>query len=115
VLLERAAHRNERRAIAQAQRRKAIAERIDLHEARVGVGVVGLDQRPVVVDGNALMMGYAGVYPSFLLHTERAAAKLGVDPRDVLVEIGKRNLVGGQEDLIVDVALELSKRPRFTL
>ncbi|MBM4280772.1 MAG: hypothetical protein FJ137_08435 [Deltaproteobacteria bacterium] len=64
-----------------------------------------LQQRPVVVDGRALMMGYAGVYSSFLLYTERAAEKVGVDPRDVLMAIGKRRLVSGQEDLIVDVAL----------
>jgi 4-hydroxy 2-oxovalerate aldolase len=71
-----------------------------------------MQQRPVTVDGRALMMGYAGVYSSFLLHTERAAKKLGVDPRDILMEIGKRRLVGGQEDLIVDVALELKARAR---
>lgn len=69
-----------------------------------------LMMRPVQTDGNALMLGYAGVYSSFLLHTERAAQKFGVDSRDILVELGRRRMVGGQEDMIVDVALELTKQ-----
>ncbi|MDR1970934.1 MAG: 4-hydroxy-2-oxovalerate aldolase, partial [Treponema sp.] len=54
--------------------------------------------------------GYAGVYSSFLLHTRRAAEKFGLTPRDILVELGRRRMVGGQEDMIVDVAYELSHR-----
>lgn len=57
-----------------------------------------------------LMLGYAGVYSSFLLHTSRAAERFGVDARDILVELGKRRIVGGQEDMIIDVAYELAQK-----
>lgn len=57
-----------------------------------------------------LMLGYAGVYSSFLLHTARAAERFNVDPRDILVELGRRRIVGGQEDMIIDVAYELAGR-----
>jgi 4-hydroxy 2-oxovalerate aldolase len=57
-----------------------------------------------------LMLGYAGVYSSFLLHTARAAERFHVDPRDILVELGRRRVVGGQEDMIIDVAYELAEK-----
>ncbi|MDR0876516.1 MAG: 4-hydroxy-2-oxovalerate aldolase [Treponema sp.] len=67
-------------------------------------------QRPQVIRTDSLMLGYAGVYSSFLLHTRRAADKFGISPRDILVELGKRRMVGGQEDMIVDVAYQLSQK-----
>ena len=63
--------------------------------------------RPQVVDGGSLMLGYAGVYSSFLLHVYSAAEKFHLEPRDILVEVGKRKMIGGQEDLIIDVAYSL--------
>ena len=57
-----------------------------------------------------LMLGYAGVYSSFLLHTARAAERFHVDPRDILLELGRRRIVGGQEDMIIDVAYELASK-----
>jgi 4-hydroxy-2-oxovalerate aldolase len=66
--------------------------------------------RPQVINSASLMLGYAGVYSSFLLHTYRAAEKFRLNPRDILVELGRRKMVGGQEDMIIDVAYELSQK-----
>lgn len=66
--------------------------------------------KPQEITKDSLILGYAGVYSSFLLHAQRASKKFGIDSRSILVELGNRKVVGGQEDMIMDVAAELSKQ-----
>lgn len=85
---------------------------IDLYKAMdVADDVVGPRMaRPQVINRESLSIGYAGTYGSFLLHALRAAEKFGVDARDILIEMGNRRTVGGQEDMIIDIAYELSRK-----
>jgi 4-hydroxy 2-oxovalerate aldolase len=66
--------------------------------------------RQQVVDRAGLLLGYAGVYGSFLLHAQKAAERYGVPQADILLELGRRKVVGGQEDMIIDVAVELARK-----
>ncbi|MBK6289165.1 MAG: 4-hydroxy-2-oxovalerate aldolase [Gammaproteobacteria bacterium] len=74
--------------------------------------VVPMMDQVIRIDRDSLILGYAGVYSSFLLFARRAAKKYGVSSRDILVELGKRKTVGGQEDMIEDLALDMARAQR---
>jgi 4-hydroxy-2-oxovalerate/4-hydroxy-2-oxohexanoate aldolase len=71
--------------------------------------VVPMMDQPIRIDRDALILGYAGVYSSFLLFAKRAGAKYGVPSADILVELGRMKTVGGQEDMIEDLALNMAR------
>ncbi|WP_163538098.1 4-hydroxy-2-oxovalerate aldolase [Gracilibacillus sp. YIM 98692] len=71
-------------------------------------------EKPQEITKDSLVLGYAGVYSSFLLHTRKAAERFGLDPRDILIELGRQKIVGGQEDMIVDVAADIAKQRNIT-
>ncbi|MFX1767025.1 4-hydroxy-2-oxovalerate aldolase [Paraburkholderia sp. A1RI-2L] len=77
--------------------------------------VLPIMDTPIRVDRDALTLGYAGVYSSFLLFTKRAEAKYGVPARDILVELGRQRLVGGQEDMIEDTAINMARARRLAV
>ncbi len=85
---------------------------VDLYKAMDAADdiVVPRMARPLMINRESLSIGYAGTYGSFLLHAIRAADKFNVDARDILIEMGHRRTVGGQEDMIIDVAYELSQK-----
>ncbi|MEH7235008.1 4-hydroxy-2-oxovalerate aldolase [Bacillus sp. JJ1562] len=72
-------------------------------------------EKPQEITRDSLVLGYAGVYSSFLLFAQRAAKKFNIDSRDILIELGKRHVVGGQEDMIMDVAAELAAKKQGSL
>lgn len=91
--------------------RMGVNSGIDLYKI-MDVGediVVPMMDQPIRLDRDALTLGYAGVYSSFLLFAKRAEAKYGIQARDILVELGRRGTVGGQEDMIEDLALTMAK------
>jgi 4-hydroxy-2-oxovalerate/4-hydroxy-2-oxohexanoate aldolase len=77
--------------------------------------VVPMMDFPIRIDRDALTMGYAGVYGSFLLFAKRAAVKYGVPARDILIEMGRKGMVGGQEDMIDDTAMTMARERQISV
>lgn len=77
--------------------------------------VAGMMQSPQIITSASLASGLAGVFSGFAPHVKKAAEKFGVDPRDIFFELGKRKVIGGQEDFIIDVAAELAKKNKQIL
>ena len=99
--------------LAAVLERSSYETGIDLYAAmdaaeNILLPIIGNERKPGI-DKAALTIGYAGVYGSFALHAKRAAKRYGVDERDILLECGRRKLVGGQEDVIIEVAVELAR------
>lgn len=98
-------------ALIAVANRMGIATGVDLFKVQDVAEdlVVPIMDQPIRLDRDALTLGYAGVYSSFLLFAKRAEAKYGVSARAILLELGRRGTVGGQEDMIEDLALTMSK------
>ncbi|MCQ3971314.1 4-hydroxy-2-oxovalerate aldolase, partial [Klebsiella pneumoniae] len=71
--------------------------------------VVPIMDHPIRIDRDSMTLGYAGVYSSFLLFAKRAEKKYGISAREILVELGRRGMVGGQEDMIEDTAITMAR------
>lgn len=71
--------------------------------------ILPLMDHVIRVDRESLTLGYAGVYSTFLLHAKRAAERFGIPARDILVELGRKKMIAGQEDMIVDTAMTMAK------
>ena len=65
---------------------------------------------PQIIDRDSLTLGYAGVYSSFKLFAQREGKRYGLEPREILIELGKQGVVGGQEDMVADVAAEMASK-----
>jgi 4-hydroxy-2-oxovalerate/4-hydroxy-2-oxohexanoate aldolase len=71
--------------------------------------IVPMMEHMVRVDRASLTLGYVGVYSTFLLHAKRASDRFGIPARDILIELGRKKMIGGQEDMIVDTAMTMAK------
>ncbi|MGJ9459826.1 4-hydroxy-2-oxovalerate aldolase [Oceanobacillus sp. CF4.6] len=86
----------------------SLAGLMDLSEEVVAPIMPG----PIVIDRDNLASGYAGVYNSFLLHVRKAAEQFDLNPTEIMEELGKRQAIAGQEDWILDIALELAEKKK---